>query len=35
MLELEGFDAVVIGNNDKALHLFEAMNPDMVIIEKY
>ncbi len=34
-LELEGFDAVVVGDYDEALSLFEEMNPDMVIMDTF
>jgi DNA-binding response OmpR family regulator len=34
-LELEGFDAVVIGNYDEGLNLFQKMNPNMVIMDTF
>jgi DNA-binding response OmpR family regulator len=34
-LELEGFDAVVVGDYDEALSLFEQLNPDMVIMDTF
>jgi DNA-binding response OmpR family regulator len=34
-LELEGFDAVVVGDYDEALSLFESLHPDMVIMDTY
>jgi DNA-binding response OmpR family regulator len=34
-LELEGYDAVVVGDYDEALSHFEEMNPDMVIMDTY
>ncbi len=32
-LELEGFDATVVGDYDEALNLFESLKPDMVIMD--
>jgi len=32
-LELEGFDAIVVGDYDEALSLFKKLNPDMVIMD--
>jgi DNA-binding response OmpR family regulator len=34
-LELEGYDAVVVGDYDEALSLFEEVNPDMVIMDTF
>jgi DNA-binding response OmpR family regulator len=34
-LELEGFDAIVIGDYDEALKLFDQIKPDMVIMDTY
>jgi len=34
-LELEGYDAVVVGDYDEALNLFEEMDPDMVIMDTF
>jgi DNA-binding response OmpR family regulator len=34
-LELEGFDAIVVGDYDEALSLFEKLKPDMVIMDTY
>lgn len=34
-LELEGFDAVVIGDYDEALSLFNSIKPDLVIMDTY
>ncbi len=34
-LELEGFDAIVVGDYDEALSLFEQLSPDMVIMDTY
>ena len=35
ILELEGFDTVVVGNYDKALNLFHEINPDMIIMDTF
>lgn len=35
MLELEGFDAVVIGDYDEALSLLEQLKPDLVIMDTF
>jgi DNA-binding response OmpR family regulator len=34
-LELEGFDAIVIGDYNEALLLFDRLKPDMVIMDTY
>jgi len=34
-LELEGYDAVVVGDYDEALSLFQEVNPDMVIMDTF
>jgi DNA-binding response OmpR family regulator len=34
-LELEGFDAIVVGDYDEALELFDGLNPDMVILDTF
>jgi two-component system response regulator VicR len=34
-LQLEGFDAIVIGDYDEALERFEQLKPDMVIMDTY
>jgi DNA-binding response OmpR family regulator len=34
-LDLEGYDAVVVGDYNEALNLFKEMNPDMVIMDTF
>jgi DNA-binding response OmpR family regulator len=34
-LELEGFDAIVVGDYDEALSLFDTLHPDMVIMDTF
>jgi DNA-binding response OmpR family regulator len=34
-LELEGFEAVMVGDYDETLSLFEEMNPDMIIMDSF
>ena len=33
VLELEGFDAIVVAESDSALNLLEEINPDLVILD--
>jgi DNA-binding response OmpR family regulator len=34
-LELEGYDAVVVGGFDEAMSSFEEMNPDMIVMDTF